>query len=341
MRITDEKVSVIVPAYNAHDTLARCLGSLVNQTLQDIEIIVVNDASTDDTWEIMSRCEKQFPDKVIIINSDRNRGAGGARNMALDMASGEYIGLVDSDDYVAPNMYELLYSKAKDGDYDIVDSGFYQEATDTARLYTGDELTGILNDEKRKRLIAGGGYLVTKVFKRELWQKPVIRMRENVKCLADMDILIYMFLRASSIDNVKEILYKYCDLSDSATKTMDVDAYFDSVYGAMQAIYDSCHRMSTYAGAIAAVEYAILSIYSFGINRCIYDQIHKYGASTEKIKIYFDEVGIKEETLLHKLTLLKNKIVSNGYDMNPFVVAKIKELDIEIMKECDKRFGRG
>ena len=115
-----KKVSIIVPAYNAHDTLARCLGSLVNQTLQEIEIIVVNDASTDDTWEIMERCEKQFSDKVIIIDGKENRGPGGARNQGLDIATGEYIGFVDSDDYVADNMYEHLYSKAKEKDADIV-----------------------------------------------------------------------------------------------------------------------------------------------------------------------------------------------------------------------------
>ncbi|WP_242830717.1 hypothetical protein [Butyrivibrio fibrisolvens] len=159
-------------------------------------------------------------------------------------------------------------------------------------------LPAFLMTTSEKRLIAGGGYLVTKVFKRELWQDPVIRMRENVRCLEDMDILIYMFLRAGSIGNVKEILYNYCDISDSATKTMDVDTYFDSVYGAMEAIYESCHRMSTYRGALDAIEYAILSIYSFGINRCLYDQIHKYGASKELIGRYFDVADDKDNILL-------------------------------------------
>ncbi len=336
-----KKVSIIVPAYNAHDTLARCLGSLVNQTLQDIEIIVVNDASTDDTWEIMSRCEMQFPDKVIIINGDKNRGAGGARNQALDIASGEYIGLVDSDDYVAANMYELLYAKAKEGNYDIVDSGYYQEATDKARLYTGDDLTGTLDDDKRKKLITGGGYLVTKIFRRELWQDPVIRMRENVRCLEDMDILIYMFLRASSIGNVKEVLYNYCDISDSATKTMDIDTYIDSVYGAMEAIYFSCHSMDTYKGALEAVEYAILSIYSFGINRCLYDQIYKLGASEDYICRYFDSADQRGTALLKKLAMLKKDIVTTDFEKNSIITAKIKPLDLKIMRECDKRFGAG
>ena len=73
-----KKVSVIVGAYNAHATLARCLTSLVHQTLEDIEIIVVNDASKDDTLDIMKRCQQQFPDKMIVVNNEKNMGCGGA-----------------------------------------------------------------------------------------------------------------------------------------------------------------------------------------------------------------------------------------------------------------------
>ena len=73
-----KKVSVVIPAYNAHDTLARCLGSLVNQTLQDIEVVVVNDASKDETIDICNRCKAAFPDKVVVVDSKENLGCGGA-----------------------------------------------------------------------------------------------------------------------------------------------------------------------------------------------------------------------------------------------------------------------
>ena len=148
-----KKVSVIVGAYNAHDTLARCLTSLVHQTLEDIEIIVVNDASKDDTWEIMQRCKAQFPDKVVILNNEQNMGCGGAKNSGLEVASGEYIGFCDSDDYCALNMFELLYNKAKEKDADIVDCGFYVEAANASTISTPDEAEGILDDDKRKKLI--------------------------------------------------------------------------------------------------------------------------------------------------------------------------------------------
>jgi glycosyltransferase involved in cell wall biosynthesis len=293
-----KKVSVIVPAYNAHDTLARCLGSLVNQTLQEIEVIVVNDCSKDDTWEIMKRCKKQFPDKVEIINSEVNRGPGGARNQALEVATGEYIGLVDSDDYVVPNMYELLYSKAAEGNYDMVDCGFYREATDEARLYTGDNDTGELNATKRNSLIVAGGYLVTRLIRRELWNDPRIRMRENILCLEDSEILTYMLMRAKSIGNVKEILYKYCDTFDSATKTIDFETYYNSIYGAMSAIYNVTSVMDNYEECRQAIEYEIVQLYSYGVNRCLMRNIRKYGASIDCLDKFFTRLdkGEKKKT---------------------------------------------
>ncbi len=333
-----KKVSIVVPAYNSHYTLARCLGSLVNQTLEDIEIIVVNDASTDDTWEIMKRCESQFSDKVVIIDGGVNRGSGGARNLGFDAATGEYIGLVDSDDYVAPTMYEKLYSKAIETGADVVDSGFYSEATDKAMIYTGDNVTGVLDDEKRSILISGGGYLVTKIFKRTLFNEPRVRMREKVRCLEDSEILTYMLLRADSIANVKEIFYNYCDNAGSATKSMALDVYYNSIYSAIKATYDLCHELATYEGAKASVEYAMAHMYSFGINRCLYDQIARYGADKKNVRKYFDNVGRREWELLRKLTGLCKEVITIPYDENPYVTSKIKPLDLEIVKECDRRF---
>ena len=149
-------VSIIIPIYNAEKYLAECLGNVVNQTLQNIEIILVNDASTDNSIAVMRECQKQYPDKVVVIDSRENMGAGGARNLGIEAASGEYIGFVDSDDLVDVTMYEKLYAKAKEGCYDVVDCGYYKQAEDMAILHISDELSGVLTDEKRKLLQAAG-----------------------------------------------------------------------------------------------------------------------------------------------------------------------------------------
>ena len=77
------KVSVIVPVYNSENTLVNAVGCLINQTLKDIEIVLVNDASTDNSWTIMQLLEERFPNNIMIINSTVNQGAGGARNIGL------------------------------------------------------------------------------------------------------------------------------------------------------------------------------------------------------------------------------------------------------------------
>ncbi|WP_052406656.1 glycosyltransferase family 2 protein [Clostridium culturomicium] len=113
------KVSVIVPVYNVEEYLAPCLDSLVKQTLQDIEIIVVNDGSPDNSQEIIDRYVKKYPNLVKAMIKE-NGGQASARNMALEIAKGEYVNFVDSDDWVKIDMYENMYKKAKEEDADIV-----------------------------------------------------------------------------------------------------------------------------------------------------------------------------------------------------------------------------
>ncbi|SFQ39522.1 Glycosyltransferase involved in cell wall bisynthesis [Butyrivibrio proteoclasticus] len=334
-----KKISVIVGAYNAHSTLVRCLTSLINQTLEDIEIIVVNDASKDDTWEIMKRCEEQFPDKVKIVNNEVNLGCGGARNIGLNFVEGEYIGFCDSDDYIASNMYELLYEKAKEKDADIVDCGFFAEAAGASSISTPESAEGELDAEKRKTLILLGGYLVTKLFKRELFFDPPIKMRNYVRTLSDNDILKYMCLRARNIWAVRQVLYYYSDAPGSDTKIVDLDRYYGSIYGVIDGTYKLCHKLPDYESCKEVIEYAQVNWYSYGINRCLYDQIAKYGADEKNINLFFENVGEKEKGMLEKLAKLKNRVVTCSYRENDEIMSKIAELDIKIMEECDKRYG--
>ena len=335
-----KKVSIIVGAYNAHNTLAKCLTSLVHQTLDDIEIIVVNDASRDDTWEIMQRCREQFPDKVIILNNEQNLGCGGAKNTGLEIAQGEYIGFCDSDDYCASNMFELLYQKAKEKDADMVDCGFYVEASDATTISTPNEAEGILDDEKRRILILQGGYLWSKLIRRELFFDPPIKMRNHVRILSDNDVLKYLYLKAKDIWTVKEVLYYYSDAPGSDTKIIDQDKYFESIYGVIEGTYRLCHDLPSYEAAKQTIEYAQAVWYSYGINRCLYDQILKLGADEKHVSDYFERINDSERQMISELAKLKEKVIKIPYRDNPEVTSRISELDIKIMEECDRRFGQ-
>lgn len=104
-------ISIIVPAYNVENYIGRCLDSILDQTFRDLEILITDDGSTDDTGKIIDRYAEKDP-RIRVIRQE-NRGLSGARNSALALATGDYIGFVDGDDYIAPDMYESMYREAE------------------------------------------------------------------------------------------------------------------------------------------------------------------------------------------------------------------------------------
>lgn len=163
------KVSVIVPVYNSERTLGDCLGNLVNQTIDSIEIIIVDCNSSDGSRKIINDCYEQYYDRVKVVLSGDNISIKEAVDIGILKASGEYTGIVDSNDLLDIALYENLYCKAVEDGYDIVETGYYDENKDVAILYISDDCTGRLDDYKRNELLSGdGGNLFNRIFKSEL-----------------------------------------------------------------------------------------------------------------------------------------------------------------------------
>ncbi len=126
-------ISVIVPVYNTSLYLQECIDCLLAQTMEDMELIFVDDASSDGSLELLKKNEKKHPDKIRVIASEENRHQGGARNLGILAASGEYIGFIDSDDLASPDMFELLYRAITE--YDVTASFVWmKEVTANADL---------------------------------------------------------------------------------------------------------------------------------------------------------------------------------------------------------------
>lgn len=137
-------ISVIVPVFNGEQFLERCIKSIQNQSFRSIEIIIVNDGSTDKSKEI---CEKYaMMDKRIVIINKENGGLSSARNKGIEAASGDYIGFVDCDDYISYDMYEYLFRLISENDADIV-SGSYRKVK-----YSDDKYIKNWDDAKRERV---------------------------------------------------------------------------------------------------------------------------------------------------------------------------------------------
>lgn len=161
-------VSVIVPVYNVEKYLSRCLDSLINQTLEDIEIICVNDGSKDSSPKILEEYAKK--DKRIIVLNQENAGLSVARNNGMDNANGEYIGFVDSDDWVDLDFFEKLYTSAVKNSADVAAADFVREHPTKKKIRLGFSAEQVYEKPEDKYLICKTyreGCVWNKIYKTE------------------------------------------------------------------------------------------------------------------------------------------------------------------------------
>lgn len=191
------KISVIVPVYNTYEYLKDCLDSISGQSLKNIEIICINDGSTDDSFKIMQKYSQK--DSRIKIINQKNRGASAARNAGLKVATGEYITFVDSDDTIDSDTYEISYKKAKEKNADILMFG-EKNFSVTERIY-GDGFS-VLD-------IPGAMMLWNKLYKRSFLIDHNFQFLENAKCYNDECFNSVVFPKAKCIECITNQFYNY------------------------------------------------------------------------------------------------------------------------------------
>ena len=139
-----EKVSIIIPCYNVEKYIDRCLESIVKQTIgvSAIQIVCVNDHSSDRTGEKLRAWENKYPGTIVVIMCERNNRQGGARNIGLQYASGEWVSFIDSDDWIEPDFFEKLFKKAGENTFDIVACRAADDSSTRLRLFGPGEDKG-------------------------------------------------------------------------------------------------------------------------------------------------------------------------------------------------------
>ncbi len=210
------KISIIVPVYNVKDYLKKCLDSLINQTLKDIEIIIVNDGSTDGSREFIDNYASNYPNIIKVIHKE-NGGLMSAWTTGVKQSQGEYIGFVDSDDYVMLNMYEKLYSYATENDVDIVISNYiidnkqYGSHPIKDGKYTGENL-----DKTIKQHIFPSPYTysismsrLTKLYRRNIILDNLKYTESQSRTFEDRYIMPAAILSANSIYYTSEAFYNW------------------------------------------------------------------------------------------------------------------------------------
>ena len=220
------ELSIIVPVYNmaADDKLVWCLNSLIKQTISDYEIIAVDDCSTDNSLQILREYEKQYPDRFHVIASPENKKQGGAKNLGLEHAKGEWIGFIDSDDWVTPDFYEKLLAKALETGADMVGCDYHLTGEHSMKIgqivhNNKKEQTGVLTKEKYRSLILDGGSLVVKIYKRHIILDYPNRFPEHI-FYEDNAISNSWMLRAKHFEYLEEPLYYYYQHDTSTVHTI-------------------------------------------------------------------------------------------------------------------------
>lgn len=199
------KVSVIIPVYNVENYLEKAVDSVLAQTLKDLEIILVDDGSSDASGKICDTYVQNAPDKIRVIHK-KNDGLGMARNSGIELAKGEYIAFLDSDDEVHADMYKAMYEKAKEEDFDMV-------FCDVEIIYVAEQRKTVVETYPESRIdvpdyIAHGNnitYSVNKLYKRKIWQEN----RYEKMLFEDIALIPCLVTKYPHIGYVKKPFYQY------------------------------------------------------------------------------------------------------------------------------------
>ena len=229
-------VSIIVPVFNTEKYLKKCLESLINQSLKDIEILCVNDGSTDNSLAILE--EYRNKDSRIKIFNQENKKQGAARNLGQKNATGEYIGFVDSDDWVDLNYFEKLYNSAKENDADIALATNVRigNGKTKKRLEIIEQQIAISLDDKFSLTKQAKNPCPTnKIYKTSLLNDNNITWPENVYC-EDKIFFFFSVYFANKIVSVPNIYYYYYRNPNSTVNTCSKKHTIDKLTANMEVL---------------------------------------------------------------------------------------------------------
>ncbi len=269
------QLSIIVPVYNmaAGGKLEYCIQSLLKQELTDYEIIAVDDSSTDDSLDVLKRLQQENPQKLKVIVSPENRRQGGAKNLGLQEAIGDWIGFVDSDDWVAKDMYAKLLWKAGETGADVVGCNYL--VTDQTGKEKGIAVpnnspaqTGVMDEQKYRDCILNPGSMVIKIYKRAIFQQENIVFPEKI-FYEDNAIGVLPLLYAKRFERVEEELYFYYQHDASTVHTIDMERCKNRLE-AMEIYKKQCMDRGFYEKYKQEIDY---KIYELGYRNTLFSYV--------------------------------------------------------------------
>lgn len=209
-----ELISIIIPVYKVENYIHRCIDSIINQTYQNLEIILIDDGSPDRCGEICDDYAKK--DKRIRVIHKRNEGQSEARNQGLALATGKYIGFVDSDDYIKNNMFEVLYHNIIEYGVQIAIGNIVTVSKNKKEIVENHkEIEFYKNEEILRELLKNNisNYVYNKLYTKKLWDD--IKFPKG-KILEDMDVMYKILEKVQTISCTNQTEYYYCIRENSS-----------------------------------------------------------------------------------------------------------------------------
>lgn len=280
-------VSVIVPVYNTEKTIARCLDSIVGQSLRDIEILVIDDGSTDGSAEIADAYAKR--DSRVKIFGKKNGGLGSARNLGIDKASGDYLAFIDSDDFVESNMLETMFSSLCESGFGLVSCSAVVDEVDRDGNcrpvgFLKLPFDGVVEGHDAFSLLANQispvlNSVCFKLVKRELFTQGNVRFPEDHRFVEDMPVSSFLLLNSAEVLFLDKPFYHYVR-SDSVLSSSYSMKKSEDVYTDMMEI---C-RIADEAGYSETLDNFKLSMLFSSIKQIVWSGEPDYSVLSERAK---------------------------------------------------------
>lgn len=314
------KVSVIIPVYNTENFLRKCLDSVCNQTLQDIEIICINDCSTDGSLEILREYARK-DNRIKLIELLENCGAAKARNIGIDIAEGEYLGFVDSDDFIDLDFYDKLYQKAVETKADAV-KGEMWELNDLSNI-PHMEAKYDLNNFIQKNKAYFYFTFTTAIYQKDFLHQNNIRFPEGLCHLEDPYFTIKAAVYYKKLEIVKNTKYYYVVTQDTRSKKPAINAIIDSLCLGALNILEMLNSLD-----VSEEHYKIVSAFVLGeiLERMDDNNISdsSYNLLLRTLSDFFLQNKYKEQ-ILSKYYLNKRKLIFENGKNNTFRMLRDKQ----------------
>lgn len=236
------KISVIVPVYNTERYLERCLNSIINQNFFEIEIIIINDCSSDNSLKIIKKY-MNMDQRIVLINKEKNEGLSAARNSGIKIAKGEYIFHIDSDDWIEQNYFKDMYEYAIENKADIVISDYYKDFDNGELIYIQDQkgckYKEITKKQAIENIFLSKGYpaVWNKLIKRELYTENKIKHPNGISLGEDLAVTPKLMYCAKKIVKINKAYYHYIQNEASITKSQNFNKILD-IYSVLNLLTD-------------------------------------------------------------------------------------------------------